>query len=104
MAKVEFRDHERSIQLGAAAQGAQVQEVVARVIQWADANQYERVVFWREQDAPQKLFVQLGDDRLSYWVPESLFLEGRVDEIEPQLDYARGAQRRTAAGYGDFDR
>ncbi|ADV67753.1 hypothetical protein [Deinococcus maricopensis] len=79
----------------------------ARVLQdvqaWADTNHFERIVFWRDADDAQRLWVQLGDDRLNYWMPDTVFSEGRHEDVEMQLDYARGAQRRSAAGYEKFD-
>ena len=73
----------------------------AHVIAWAERNAYEQVVFWKDGD---KLWVQLGESRLNYWMPESVLHSGSSDDIEMQLDYARGAERRCAAGYGQFDK
>lgn len=84
------------------------QPKAARVIDdvrvWADQNQFAQVVFWRDADDPSRLWVQLGDQRLNYWMPESTFSEGRHESVEMQLDYARGAQRRSAAGHDKFDK
>jgi hypothetical protein len=84
------------------------QPKAARVIDdvraWADQNQFAEVVFWRDAEDPGKLWVQLGDQRLNYWMPESTFSEGKHESVEMQLDYARGAQRRSAAGYEKFDK
>ena len=71
---------------------------------WADKNGYDTVVFWRDRDDAQKFWVQLGDARLNYWVHESTFSEGQHEQVEAQMDYARGAQRRSAAGYEKFDK
>lgn len=71
---------------------------------WATRNGFERVVFWRDVDDEHKLWVQLGPDRLNYWIHDNTFTEGKHDTVEMQLDYARGAQRRSAAGYDKFDK
>ncbi|WP_034385310.1 hypothetical protein [Deinococcus sp. YIM 77859] len=78
--------------------------VLADVQAWADKNGFEHLTFWRDQEDEHKLWVQLGEDRLNYWMHDSTFTEGRSETVEMQLDYARGAQRRSAAGYDKFDR
>ncbi len=80
----------------------------ARVLEdiraWAQNNGFEQVAFWRDADDAHKLWVQLGDDRLNYWIHDSTFTEGKHETVEMQMDYARGAQRRSAAGYAKFDK
>ncbi|WP_425147709.1 hypothetical protein [Deinococcus sp.] len=80
----------------------------ARVLEdiraWSDSNGYETVVFWRDRDDAQKFWVQLGAHRLNYWMHESTFSEGQHEQVEAQMDYARGAQRRSAAGFEKFDK
>lgn len=80
----------------------------ARVIQdieaWAQRNDFETVTFWRDEGDEHKLWVQLGQDRLNYWIHASTFTEGKHETVEMQMDYARGAQRRSAAGFGKFDK
>ena len=78
--------------------------VLADVQAWAEQNGFEHVTFWRDPQDDHKLWVKLGKDRLNYWVHDSTFLEGKHDTVEMQLDYARGAQRRSAAGYEKFDK
>ena len=58
----------------------------------------------RDADDAHKLWVQLGEDRLNYWIHDSTFTEGKHETVEMQMDYARGAQRRSAAGFGKFDK
>lgn len=70
---------------------------------WAAQNAFAHVTFWRDAADPHKLWVQLGDDRLNYWIHDTTFTEGKHDTVEMQMDYARGAQRRSAAGYAKFD-
>lgn len=79
-------------------------QVLGDVQTWAGRNGFERVTFWRDADDEHKLWVQLGDDRLNYWIHDSTFTEGKHETVEMQLDYARGAQRRSAAGYDKFDK
>ncbi len=71
---------------------------------WAQQNGFDHVVFWRDEEDEHKLWVQLGEDRLNYWIHSSTFTEGKHDTVEMQMDYARGAQRRSAAGYAKFDK
>ena len=78
--------------------------VLAEVRRWAQQNEFTHVTFWRDAHEPQRLWVQLGDDRLHYWIHDHTFTQGKADTVEMQLDYARGAQRRVAAGYDKFDR
>ncbi|WP_339097029.1 hypothetical protein ACINK0_07710 [Deinococcus sp. VB343] len=78
--------------------------VLSDVAAWATQNEFSRVVFWRDRDDAHKLWVQLGDDRLNYWIHDSTFTEGKHDTVEMQMDYARGAQRRSAAGFEKFDK
>lgn len=78
--------------------------VLADVRSWAARNGFEHVTFWRDTEDEHKLWVQLGEDRLNYWISISTFTEGKHETVEMQLDYARGAQRRSAAGYDKFDK
>ncbi|GGO26792.1 hypothetical protein [Deinococcus humi] len=78
--------------------------VLGDIKAWAQNNGFEHVAFWRDADDAHKLWVQLGDDRLNYWIHDSTFTEGKHETVEMQMDYARGAQRRSAAGYAKFDR
>lgn len=82
---------------------SQASKVIQDVRAWAEQNNFEQVVFWQDAQDEHKLWVQLGEERLSYWIHDSTFLEGHHDAIEMQMDYARGAQRRSAAGYAKFD-
>ena len=80
----------------------------ARVLEdikvWADSNGFDSVTFWRDAADAQRFWVQLGENRLNYWIHESTFSEGQHDQIEAQMDYARGAHRRSAAGFEKFDK
>ncbi len=84
------------------------QPKAARVLddiqKWADSNNFAHITFWRDADDASKYWVQLGDDKLNYWIHETTFSEGKHQDVEMQLDYARGAQRRSAAGYDKFDK
>ena len=78
--------------------------VLADVSAWAQKNGFEHVVFWRDPEDEHKFWVQLGADKLNYWIHDSTFTDGKHETVEMQMDYARGAQRRSAAGYGQFDK
>ncbi|AZI43386.1 hypothetical protein EHF33_12050 [Deinococcus psychrotolerans] len=78
--------------------------VLDDIEKWAGSNGFEHITFWRDESDSTKYWVQLGEDKLNYWVHESTFSEGKHEEVEMQLDYARGAQRRSAAGYAKFDK
>ncbi|WP_027480673.1 hypothetical protein [Deinococcus pimensis] len=99
MATVEFRNEQDGSTFEPS--GAEVRRVKSDIVAWAKRNEYDRIVFWRDGD---KLWVQLGDSRLNYWMPEHVFASAGTEEIEMQLDYARGAERRGAVGYGKFDK
>ena len=71
---------------------------------WGEKNGFEHITFWRDSEDANKYWVQLGEDRLHYWIHETTFSEGHHENVEMQLDYARGAQRRSAAGYDKFDK
>lgn len=79
-------------------------QVLADIRAWAQRNNFDQVVFWRDAEDEYKLWVQLGEDRLTYWIHDSTFTEGKHETVEMQMDYARGAQRRSAAGYDKFDK
>ena len=97
MATVEFRNKQDG-QLIEQSGAARVEKIIRN---WAERNEFDRVVLSRDGD---KLWVQLGDEELNYWMPSHVLNDGREEELEMQLDYARGAQRRSAAGYGKFDK
>lgn len=99
MAKVEFRNEQDGQAL--TPQGKGVKRFLADVRAWAERNEFENVVFWQDGE---KLWVQLGDQKLNYWMPQHVLDEDAKEDIEMQLDYARGAHRRSAAGYQKFDK
>lgn len=99
MANVEFRSEQGGAVPPPTGEGAA--RFLTDVRAWADRNGFERVVFRQDGD---KLWVQLGDDELHYWMPRQLLERGAREDVEMQLDYARGAQRRSAAGYQKFDK
>lgn len=78
--------------------------VLSDIQAWAEANGFAQVTFWQDAQDAHKLWVQLGEDRLNYWIHDSTFTEGKHETVEMQMDYARGAQRRSAAGYDKFDK
>jgi hypothetical protein len=78
--------------------------VIQDIKDWADKNEFQEVTFWRDPEEETRLWVQLGDNRLNYWIPETTFSEGRHEAVEMQLDYARGAARRSSAGFEKFDK
>ncbi len=102
MADVTFRNESdgSSFEMTAPRAGRVLEDIRA----WAATNSFEHVVFWRDPEDAQKLWVQLGDQRLNYWVHESTFTEGQHEQVEAQMDYARGAQRRSVAGFDKFDK
>ena len=102
MAEVQFRNEQDGSEFQMTHPRAA--RVLADVRTWADRNGFVHVTFWRDLDDGHKLWVQLGEDRLNYWIHDSTFTEGKHETVEMQLDYARGAQRRSAAGYGKFDK
>ncbi len=102
MTEILFRDEKDGSNFVVASPKAQ--RALDNVQKWAQNNQFERITFWRDADDQNKYWVQLGDDRLNYWIHESTFSEGKHEDIEMQMDYARGAQRRSAAGYDKFDK
>lgn len=106
MAEVYFRNEQDGSDLSAVQVGTAqaVEQIRGVVVRWADANHFAQVVFWRDAADVGRYWVQLDDQRLNYWIPASTFQGSTSEQIEMQLDYARGAQRRSAAGYDRFDR
>ena len=71
---------------------------------WADQNGFESLTFWLEEGSPNKLLVQLNDEPpLASWVDLGAIRAARLEDVEGQLDYARGEHRRRAAGYDKYD-
>lgn len=102
MAEIRFRNEQDGSEF--AMTQPRAARVLADVGRWAEQNGFAQVTFWRDSQDDHKFWVQLGADRLNYWIHASTFTEGKHDTVEMQLDYARGAQRRSAAGYERFDR
>ena len=70
---------------------------------WADNNGFENITLHLESE--HKLLVQFGDDTpLTNWLDLYAVQRNDTEQIEDQLDFARGEYRRRAAGYGKFDR
>lgn len=99
MVDVEIRNEQDGQSVTPASAGAE--RFMADVRAWAERNEFQQVVFWRDGE---KLWVQLGGERLNYWMPGHLLERGTKEDVEMQLDYARGAHRRSAAGYQKFDK
>ena len=78
-----------------------VQHVTAAASKWAVENALE-VMFALEGD--ERLYIHLGGIRLNNWVNLQLVTDGDTQGILEQLDYARFEYRRSASGYGKFDR
>lgn len=82
-----------------------VKQVSAEAARWAEANGFHKLTFWLEAADSRKLFVQIGDEPvLTSWVDAGVFREGRIYDLEGQLDFVRGEYRRRAAGIDKFDR
>ena len=78
--------------------------VIADAQAWAERNGFQTLTFWLEEGSDRKLIVQFNDEApLAAWVDIAIFKEGRVNDIEGQLDFARGEHRRRAVGYSQFD-
>ncbi|NJK44258.1 MAG: hypothetical protein HC933_08205 [Pleurocapsa sp. SU_196_0] len=78
-----------------------VQQSIAAAQNWADDNSLE-LSFALESDG--RLYIHLGGIRLNNWLDMKFVNEGDVDSILEALDYARFEYRRSASGYGKFDR
>ena len=78
-----------------------VQHALAAATHWAEENELE-VMFALEGD--ERLYIHLGGIRLNNWVNLQLVTDGDTQGILEQLDYARFEYRRSASGYGKFDR
>jgi hypothetical protein len=78
-----------------------VKTAIAAAQHWADDNSLE-LSFALENDG--RLYIHLGGIRLSNWLDMKFVNEGDVDSMLEALDYARFEYRRSASGYGKFDR
>lgn len=78
-----------------------VQHAMTAASKWAEDNKLE-VMFALEGD--ERLYIHLGGIRLNNWVHLQLVTDGDTQGILEQLDYARFEYRRSASGYGKFDR
>jgi hypothetical protein len=88
-----------------AAEQAGVDAVVVDAAKWGEANSLKTLRFQLAEGSERELHVQFDDEPpLTSWVDLSIFRQGRVDEIESGLDFARGEFRRRAVGYSQFDR
>lgn len=78
-----------------------VQHAITAASKWAEENELE-VMFALEGD--ERLYIHLGGIRLNNWVDLKLVTDGDTHAMLEQLDYARFEYRRSASGYGKFDR
>ena len=78
-----------------------VQHAIAAASKWAEENALE-VMFALEGD--ERLYIHLGGIRLNNWVNLKVVTDGDTHAMLEQLDYARFEYRRSASGYGKFDR
>lgn len=79
--------------------------VIAEAARWADKNGFHTLTFWLEDEGSRKMFVQIdAEPVLTSWVDAGVFREGRIYDLEGQLDFVRGEYRRRAAGITKFDR
>jgi hypothetical protein len=88
-----------------AAEQAGVDAVKLDAAKWGEANSLKTLRFLLAEGSERELRVQFDEETpLTSWVDLSIFRQGRVDEIESSLDFARGEFRRRAVGYSQFDR
>ena len=78
-----------------------VQHAMTAASKWADENALE-VMFALEGE--ERLYIHLGGIRLNNWVNLKVVTDGETHAMLEQLDYARFEYRRSASGYGKFDR
>ncbi|HWG84913.1 MAG TPA: hypothetical protein VNT60_05475, partial [Deinococcales bacterium] len=72
---------------------------------WAAENGFETVSFIAREGEPLRFHVRIGEEApLNAWVDGVLFAQGKTDELETVLDFARGEHRRRMAGYDHYDR
>lgn len=77
--------------------------VIEEAAKWADTNGFSSLTLRLEGE--RKLIVQIDDEEpLHSWIDLDIFRQGRVADLEAQLDFARGEFRRRVVGYGKFDR
>ncbi len=99
MATVEFLDaNQQPLQL---PQTDAVKNATATATRWAQENDLE-VKFALEGE--DRLYIHLGGIRLNNWVHLKMVTDGDAHGMLEQLDYARFEYRRSASGYGKFDR
>lgn len=71
---------------------------------WAEQNGFKTLTFWLEEGSANKLLVQIDDEPpLASWVDLGAIRAARLEDLNGQLDYARGEQRRRAVGYDKYD-
>jgi hypothetical protein len=99
MATVEFLDgNQKPLKL---APSEHLKRATDAAMHWATENSLD-VKFALE--GVDRLYIHLGGIRLNNWVHLKLITEGDTHAILEQLDYARFEYRRSASGYGKFDR
>jgi hypothetical protein len=101
--KILMQDTHKPVVFSADEQ-AGVNAVTAEAVRWAETNEFHALTFLLENEGSRKLFVQINDETpLTSWVDASVFREGRVYDLEGQLDFVRGEYRRRVAGITKFD-
>lgn len=102
--KILMQESSKPVTFPAAEQNG-VHAVTAEAARWADNNGFHALTFWLEDEGSRKLFVQIDSEPvLTSWVDAGVFREGRIYDLEGQLDFVRGEYRRRAAGITKFDR
>ncbi len=97
MATITFLQNKQPIKL------ENVTVALETIENWAEKNGFESITFHLESE--HKLLVQFGEDiLLTNWLDLHAIERNDTEQIEDQLDFARGEYRRRAAGYGKFDR
>jgi hypothetical protein len=105
MTEVILLDAEGQVLKFSAAEQAGIDAVKRDAAKWGEANSLKTLRFLLKEGSERELHVQFDDEPpLTSWVDLGIFRQGRVNEIESGLDFARGEFRRRAVGYSQFDR
>lgn len=104
MAEIRFLEESGAKVSFSATDSANVERARQEAARWAEASGYSIVTFHLEEGSPQRLRVQFNDSTpLNSWLDANVVRQGRLEELESFLDYARGEQRRRDVGYEVYD-
>ncbi len=99
MVSIQFRLQTDGRELTISRKAIATRKVMELAERWGEAHGFSSITFWLEHQGGEKMFIQFNEEPLLLsWVDAETFRQGLEEELEIQLDLARGEYKRRLLG------